>query len=232
MDIRLKILATSLIFAISSFAVAEQHSYQIISFDEDYAQDVKVSGSIMASYLVTGSLNHAAADSLYIYVVPEKNELNISIVSIDGNYSADIELTHFSDSAGWINIDIPSEYKKDLEKYAHNELVAYVFVDSKDDFGYYIQEVFPSSWGNPTSGQRVFLINTSGISPEYYYKDKSGNIITAPCKEIKNKLTRAFNHSCIYEISLKNEPTLVLINPTPDADGSSSKKFMVWSGHQ
>ncbi|MCL1044918.1 hypothetical protein L2737_06195 [Shewanella electrodiphila] len=232
MDMRLKILLVSLTLIISNLAFAESLSYKIDTFEEDYDAEVPVSGSIMAAYLATGALNYVATESLYIYVVPEKKEVNISVVSIDGHYSADIELTHTSNTAGWINIDIPSEHKKALKKYAHNELVAYVFADSKDGFGLYVQEVFPSSWGKPTNGQRVFFINTSGISPEFYYKDKSGHTITVPCKEIQNKLTRAFNHSCIYEVVIAEKPTLIFVNPTPEAEGSSSKKFLVWSGHK
>lgn len=213
------------LLSLTYFAMAQQAPYQITTFDEDLSADVPVSGTIMASYLVTGKLSHASADALFIYVVPERPKLNASIVSIDGKYSADLTLTHSATSPGWVQIKFPTKFKRDLQAYAANELVAYIFADGKDKFGYYIQEVFPSSWGEPVGESKSILINSAGFEPEYSYKNEEGETVVGGCKKIENKLSRAFNHSCEFSLETVEQPVLVIINTTPDGIG---KKFLVW----
>ena len=206
----------------------EPMPYEITDFDEDLSIDVSVSGTVMASYLVAGALSHVSADALYIYVVPEKRQLNGSIASIDGKYAAELELTHTLDQAGWVQIQLPSKFKQDLRSYAADELVAYIFADGQDKFGYYIQEVFPSSWGAPTGKARSIFINSAGFKPEYSYKNMHGETVVGSCEEILNKLTRAYNYRCDFSLSNAEQPALVIINTTPDGSG---KKFLVWDGN-
>lgn len=227
MAAKTSLIVVFFLLPLTYFAIAQQAPYQITAFDEDLSANVEVSGTIMASYLVKGKLNHASADALFIYVVPERPKLNASIVSIDGKYSADLSLIHNSTSAGWVQIQFPSKFKRDLQAYAANELVAYIFADGKDKFGYYIQEVFPSSWGEPVGESKSILINSAGFEPEYSYKNDEGDTVIGSCKKIENKLSRAFNHSCEFSLKTAEQPTLVIIKTTPDGAG---KKFLVWGG--
>lgn len=227
MDFRkLKALAF-VFFSVSYLALAQQKNYDITAFDEGLSSNVSVSGTIMASYLVSGKLNHASADALYIYVVPAQKKLNVSITSIDGTYAANLELTHSMATPGWIQVQFPSKFKQNLQSYAADELVAYIYADSQDKFGYYIQEVFPSSWGEPEGSKRSIFINSAGFKPEYSYKNPAGDTVVGYCKEIKNKLTRAYNHSCDFSLQVAEQPALIVINTTPDGIG---KKFLIWGG--
>lgn len=227
MDVRAKILILFyFLSAVPLLSVAQSVPYQIISFDEDLSIKVSVSGTVMASYLVSGELTHVSADSLYIYVVPEKRKLHASLVSIDGKYAAEFELFHSSVEAGWINVQFPTKFRQDLKNYAADELVAYIFSDGQDKFGYYIQEVFPSSWGAPKMDKRKILINSAGFVPEYSYRNKDYETIVGNCKEIVNKIARAFNYSCDFSVKNTEQPVLIIINTTPDGAG---KKFMLWS---
>ncbi|MBU1308432.1 MAG: hypothetical protein KKE30_02730 [Gammaproteobacteria bacterium] len=215
------------LFFFASQSLAQQTSYQITSFDEDLSASVSVSGTVMASYLVSGQLPYASADALYIYVIPEQRLVNASISSIDGKYAAEMELTHSMAQAGWIQVQFPSKFKQDLQAYAAEELVAYIYSDSEDKFGYYIQEVFPSSWGAPEGNARSIFINSAGFKPEYSYKNTAGETVVGRCVEIENKLTRAYNHRCDFSLHGAAQPALVIINTTPDGIG---KKFLIWSG--
>ncbi|MBU1621054.1 MAG: hypothetical protein KJ556_02030 [Gammaproteobacteria bacterium] len=217
-----------ILLSASFFSWAQQENYNITAFDEGLTANVSVSGTIMASYLVSGKLSYASADALYIYVVPKQKRLNASITSIDGKYAADLELTHSMAEAGWIQIQFPSKFKQSLQSYAADELVAYIYADSQDKFGYYIQEVFPSSWGEPDGSKRSIFINSAGFKPEYSYKNTDGETVVGRCEEIKNKLTRAYNHSCDFSLLSTEQPALIVINTTPDGIG---KKFLIWGGN-
>ena len=228
MELRNRCLALFCFLPVAYYSMAQNASYQITAFDEDLSANVPVSGTVMASILVAGKLNHASADSLYIYVVPQKQKLNASIVSIDGKYAAELELTHNATVAGWIQVQIPTKYKQNLLAYPPDELVAYIFADGQDKFGYYIQEVFPSSWGEPQDKTKTILINSAGFVPEYSYKNFEGETVIGSCNKIVGKVTRAFNFSCDFSQKVEEQPVFIVINTTPDGIG---KKFLVWSGN-
>lgn len=201
------------------------NNYEISDFKESYDPNVNVSGSILSSLLVSGALKLSSPDDLYVYVTPEQNQLNLSLVSIDGRYNADVALQVAVSSSKWIQISIPTK-REEFTKYKFNELVVLAYVDGKDKRDRYVQEIFPVSWGVPNNSVTQFYINSAGFAPNYTFNDIEGNTTTVECDEIRNPSARAFNHVCAFDRTVIGEKAVITFSPDME---SSGKKYIVWT---
>lgn len=194
-------------------------------FHEKYADNVDVSGSVLAASYVPGSLKYASPDQLYVYIPEYRPFLNIVLSSIDGKYSADASFALSESQTGWIQIKLPTEYQSEYKKYLPNRLVAFSFADNTDMFGNYIQEVFPTSWGTPASNRFKLLINSAGSNPNITFKDNKGNLVTKDCQSIREKFTRVFNYTCSLSDHAVDIATTFTFSPDYQ---SSGKDYIIW----
>ena len=205
--------------------VAFANSYKINDFNESYDPSVKVSGSILSSLLVSGALKLSSPDDLYVYITPKQPQINLSLVSIDGRYNADVSIEVAVTASSWIQISLPTQ-KEEFKKYKFNELVALAFADGKDKRGRYVQEIFPISWGVPDNKITQFYINSAGFAPNYTFKDVDENTITVECEEITTPSARAYNHVCAFNRTLIGEKAVITFSPDME---SSGKKYIIWT---
>lgn len=216
-----------LVLLVSAFQpVLADDKYKINKFNESYDQSVDVSGSILTAFLVSGALTTSSPDALFVYLTPKQKNLNLSLVSIDGRYSADVSLEITVSSAEWVRLNLPSTKKDTFKKYKPNQLVAFAYADSRDKRGRYVQEVFPVSWGTPNNKTALFYINSAGFAPNYTFLDIEGNIQTIECDEIAEPTARAFNHVCKFDRAQMGEKAVVTFSPDMD---SSGKKYIIWT---
>lgn len=222
----LYVISISCLTSVSAQTVLEVSS---TDFYESYADNVKVSGSVLAASYVPGSFSHASPEQLYLYIPSHKPLVHIVLTSIDGKYSADAAIKLNKNQTGWIQIKLPTAYKKEYLKYLPDQLAVFVFVDSEDMFGDYIQEVFPSSWGAPTSNAIHFSMNSGGGNPNITFKNQSGKVITLDCRMIKAKYTRAFNHICDLGNYTIDPGTIITFSPEYN---SSGKDYIIWTSNE
>lgn len=202
------------------------NSYEIKKFNESYDPSVNVSGSILSSLLVSGALKLSSPDDLYVYVTPEQSQINLSLVSIDGRYNADVSIEVAVTASSWIKLSLPSE-KEEFKKYKFNELVALAYADGRDKRGRYVQEVFPISWGEPDNKITQFYINSAGFAPNYTFNnDVDGKTTTVECEEITDPSARAYNHVCAFSRALIGEKAVITFSPDME---SSGKKYIIWT---
>jgi hypothetical protein len=196
------------------------------SFSERYAENIEVSGSILASSFVKGSLVHAAPDQLYVYIPSPSSMLTIILSSIDGRYSADAQIELSSEQVGWLQLQIPTRHQTKFVAYLPDRLVAFAFIDSEDIFGNYVQEVFPTSWGAPKDTAISFFINSAGVNPNITFRDSDGDVKTKDCTGLNDEYTRVFNHIC--DFGEKTVPEKVTVTFSPEYD-SSGKNYVIWT---
>ena len=207
-------------------SVLAADKYKIKKFSESYDKSIDVSGSILSAFLVSGALTTPSPDALFVYLTPKQRKLNISLVSIDGRYSADVLIEVAVNSPDWIQLNLPSSKKETFKKYKPHQLVAVAYADSRDKRGRYVQDVFPVSWGKPDNKVAQFYINSAGFAPNYTFSDIQGNVQTIECDEIIEPTARAYNHVCRFERSQIREQAVVTFSPDMD---SSGKKYMIWT---
>ncbi|WP_440876898.1 hypothetical protein [Thalassotalea sp. PLHSN55] len=196
------------------------------NFTENYSQSVDVSGSVLASSYVDGNSKFVEPNGLHIFVPNPTPTVHIILASIDGKYTAETQINLKSEQVGWIQIKLPSSYTTEIKKYKANQLVAFAYTDSEDMFGDYVQEVFPTSWGQPTGSSLQFFINSAGRSPNITFKNTSGAVINNQCTRIQASLTRVFNHLCsIKKHSLDKQATVTF---SPDKK-SAGKDYVIWN---
>lgn len=195
-------------------------------FSESYAESVEVSGSVLASSFVSGSVSHPSPDQLYVFVPSYRPNINFVLTTIDGRYSADASLTLQQSQTGWIQIKLPTNHKNTYAEYLPTQLVVFAYADSEDRFGNYVQEVFPTSWGSPVPSTLNFLINSAGISPNVTFVDHSGSLITRDCQKIEAEYTRVFNHICHVEKSDFTSGKIFTFSPN---NKDSGKNYIIWS---
>ena len=214
-----------LVFLSSSYG---QTSIEVPSanFFENYAENVKVSGSVLAASHISSKLKYPSPDELFVYVPKETNELNVIISSIDGQYSADASISLSPDNLGWINLKIPSQYHEKFAKYLPNRLVALAFIDSEDIFGDYIQEIYPTSWGHPEQREESLFINSSGTSPHMTFSDLSGDLISTKCVKLNDNYTKVFNYKCDFAKNRVEQKVLVTFSPSLESTG---KNYFIWN---
>lgn len=198
-------------------------------FYESYAENVEVSGSVLAASYVQGSINHASPEQLHLFIPDYRPVVNVVLASIDGKYSADATVKLNENQTGWIQVKLPSAYQVEFKKYLPNRLVAFAFSDAEDMFGDYIQEVFPSSWGKPVSNSILLLINSAGINPNITFKEMNGEVIERDCTAITAKYTRVFNHTCNLDKFSIEKGTVITFSPEYN---SSGKDFIIWSPYE
>lgn len=215
----ISLISNSVVSAKTILKVSRQN------FSENFTENVKVSGSVLASSFVSGSLSHASSEQLHVFVPSYKPVINFFIVSIDGKYSADAVVNLEPEQIGWIQLKLPTDYQTQYGKYLPNQLVAFAFADSEDMFGDYIQEVFPTSWGNPVKSSLRFFINSAGQSPNVTFTDKSGNLLTQDCVKIEAEYTRVFNHIC--DVGAYSLPLSSIFTFTPNKK-DSGKNYIIW----
>jgi hypothetical protein len=206
--------------------VSAKDKYKISEFNESYDISVDVSGSILTAFLVSGSLTTSSPDALFVYLTPKQKKLNISLVSIDGRYSADVAIEVSVNSADWVHLNLPSTKKDTFKQYKPNELVAFAYADSRDKRNRYVQEVFPVSWGKPDYKITQFYVNSAGFAPNYTFLDINEDIRTIECDEIAKPTARAYNHVCKFDRSQMGEKVVVTFSPDMD---SSGKKYIIWT---
>ncbi len=227
MQVKLFVILTTFLCYVLLNPVQGQEIIEVSksNFHEKYADNVDVSGSVLAASYVSGSLKYAAPDQLYVYIPVFRPFLNIVLASIDGKYSADASFELSENQTGWIQVKLPTEYQNEYKKYLPNRLVAFSFADSTDMFGNYIQEVFPTSWGVPASNRFTLLVNSAGSNPNITFKDSEGNKVTEDCQSIREKFTRVFNYTC----SLSDHAIDIATTFTFSADyQSSGKDYIIW----
>lgn len=196
------------------------------NFSESYAENVQVSGSVLASSFVKGSLDFVAPDKLYAYVPRSASTLNIILSSIDGRYTADAQIKLTSEQEGWVQLKIPTQHQSKFIKYLPDRLVAFAFADSEDMFGNYVQEVFPTSWGAPKSEDVIFYINSAGGNPNITFRNSSEDVISKDCTALDDKYTRVFNHVCTFGGATVPEKVIVTFSPEYE---SSGKNYVIWT---
>lgn len=195
------------------------------NFSESYADNVKVSGSVLVSSYITGSILNASPDQLHLFVPKHVPIVNLVISSIDGKYTADVLLSLEKSQTGWLHLKLPTAYKKEYTKYLPNELVAFAFADSEDFLGNYVQEVFPMSWGKPLNYELKFYMNTAGGNPNITFKEQSGEVVKVDCNEIDAEFTRVFNHICDLGKYNINKSSIITFSPEYE---SSGKNYIIW----
>lgn len=199
--------------------------YELKHFDESYVQNVSVSGSILVSFMVSGSNKTASPNALSIFTVPDIQYLNLQLTSIDGRYTAEGQLTIEVDKAGWLEINLPSKYHSILKKYEENEVVVFAFANGKDKRGRFVPIVFPTSWGKPTFERQFFILNSNGFAPNYIYNDDLEVTKQSFCHKMQNKVTRAFNYTCEFTDQKSSGKKAVTFSPSQDESG---KRYEVW----
>mgnify|MGYP003632554668 FL=1 len=199
------------------------------NFSESYAENVKVSGSVLVASYITGSFSKASPDQLHLYVPNHVPEINLIISSIDGKYTADVLLSLKKSQTGWLQLKLPTAYKKEYAKYLPNELVALAFTDSEDIFGNYVQEVFPTSWGKPLNSHLKFYMNSAGGNPNITFKEQSGDVVVLDCKEIDAEFTRVFNHVCELGEYAIIKSSIITFSPEYE---SSGKNYIIWPANE
>ncbi|MFC3092994.1 hypothetical protein DRW07_02085 [Alteromonas sediminis] len=196
------------------------------SFSESYAENVQVSGSVLASSFVAGNLEYVSPDKLFVYVPRSISTLNIILSSIDGRYTADAQIELTREQFGWVQLKIPTQYKSQFVKYFPDRLVAFAFADSEDMFGNYVQEVFPTSWGEPSGNDLTFYINSAGGNPNITFRNGEQELISKDCTILNDKYTRVFNHECEFNESSIPEKVIVTFSPEYE---SSGKNYIIWT---
>jgi len=219
------------IFALYCFSVSANTVLDVSrdDFYESYSNNVEISGSVLAASYVTGNINHASPENLYLYIPEYRPVIYVIITSIDGNYSADATIRLEETQTGWIRLKLPTAYQKEYIKYPSDQLVAFAFADNEDMFGNYIQEVFPSSWGAPVSSSVTLLMNSAGGNPNITFKEDSGEVITRDCRAIKAKYTRVFNHICDFGKYKIDKGTVITLSPEYN---SSGKDYIIWPSNE
>lgn len=227
MQLRLFIKISVIAFCAVSNTAQGQKIIEISKddFHEKYADNVDVSGSVLAASFVPGNLKYASPDQLYVYLPEYRPFLNIVLSSIDGKYSADASFDLPANQTGWIQVKLPTDYQNEYKKYLPNRLVAFSFADSTDMFGNYIQEVFPTSWGKPASNRFTLLVNSAGSNPNITFKDNEGNLVTEDCQSIREKFTRVFNYTCSLDDHSLDIATTFTFSPDYE---SSGKDYIIW----
>lgn len=218
---------TTLLFT-ASFCTYSKTVIEIdaANFTENYSQSVDVSGSVLAASYVDGSSKFVKPGGLHIFIPNHIKTVYIILASIDGKYSAETQVSLKAEQTGWIQIKLPSNYTKEIRKYKANQLVAFAYIDSEDMFGDYVQEVFPTSWGQPTGSSLQFFINSAGRSPNITFQDATGAVFTNKCVRIQASLTRVFNHLCSMEnYNLSKQATVTF---SPDKK-SAGKDYVIWN---
>lgn len=220
-----RLIMCIVILTIEIFSSTVYAAYKIDGFKEKIAEQVEVSGGILIGFQFSSSSSVPDLSNLYIARPKDIDSLYLKISSVDGVYSAEMEVSFDSWSSSWEQIVIPSEHQALLSKYAKDELVVYAFREQEDtrgNKGKKFHNVFPSSWGKPSteSAYRGYFFINSAAPIASYAVPKSGKNVF--CKNVRSEIRTAFNRSCSLDSDLKAGNNLVVMKT------GRNKKYLVW----
>lgn len=214
-----KLLAFSVLWCCFS---ALASPYQIDDFSEKLSEEVDVSGGILIGYQVAGVAHSPNFTSLYVARPRDVNSFKLEINSIDGIYSAEMNVMFEGWEDSWTKISIPTEFSRALKRYSKDELIAYAYIEQVEPKGKRkkkFHKAFPTSWGAPMKVKNVvgkFFINSAESTASY----KVGSQVIY-CDKLKSKIQTAFNRTCKLH-NLQSGDNLISMKT------GRAKKYLIW----
>ncbi|MDO3381590.1 hypothetical protein [Gilvimarinus algae] len=195
--------------------------YQIQGFHESLSEQVEVSGGILIGYQFEGQSSNPKLEDLYLARPEGIETLHLQIRSIDGVYSAEMEVTFTGNGAQWQKLTVPSKYQESLKKYNKNELVVYAYdevEDSRNKRKRY-HRVIPSSWGKPQLKELKGSLYVNSAAPIAKYTATSGSVF---CEGVESEARVAFNKRCKIIDALASGDNLIVMST------GRNKKYIIW----
>jgi hypothetical protein len=222
-----RFIALLLFFFLSDirFSYANNLSYKIDGFVEDYSEDVNVSGGILTAFQF-GSINSFAQfDNLFVANNENTKNLKIKILSIDGKYSAEFALNFLSNENSWVQVSFPTQYKEKISKYKPEDISVYAFQETVSKRNKKEHVIYPTSWGEPDDSIQKFYLNSAGDFARFAYLDINKGKEVIFCEPIINVVKTSFNYVCVIPKEAEIKNNIVIFTTTPDSKG---KKYKVW----
>lgn len=211
--------------SITHFSYAEELSYKIDGFKEDYSSDVNVSGGILTAFQFGSIASLAQFDSLFIAKDNDTNNLQIRVLSIDGKYSAEFAIEFLSNDSSWVQIKIPTRYKDKVAKYKPEDISIYAYKEEISKRRKKTHMIFPTSWGKPNLSQQKFYLNSAGDFAKFAYFDINNGKTVIFCEPISSEIKTSFNYECEIPSAAVIKNNTVIFTTTPNSKG---KKYKVW----
>lgn len=213
------ILTAIMLFAVLAYG---ETPYEIKGFNESLSEQVDVSGGFLIGFQLEGEAKKPNLSNLYVSRPNDISNFNLRLSSIDGVYSAEMEVNFSSWDGAWTQISIPSEHQKELSKYTKQELVAYAYreLDDPKSKRRKFHQVFPTSWGAPLKEAEFndgkLFINSAANNSKYATKEDQ-----VYCKDLEFPVKTAFNRTCDAS-KLKQGENLVVMT------AGRRKKYLIW----
>lgn len=171
----------------------------IAKLDEQFVEQVKVSGRTESGIMYKSVDEKADLGALYVDVTPKAHgSICVDIVSVDGKYKGYFEYRLKGGEKQAVRFDITSKHRERLSSYDPNQLVVLSQIqdrceDRKEKPNYVL-----SSWGVPLYDSINIYASKSGsdVKAMLKVKNKQGKVKRFKCHKVKNGRTVVFDSIC------------------------------------
>lgn len=179
----------ALLLIMCTFVVTSE-TISIKNINESYSETVKVSGSFYLGMQFKGKDELGKLNILF----PDHSTgtLCIDIASIDGRYKASIVHKLSSTVSGLNQLDFPSKYQRELNKYKPDELAVRSSVGKSCSEGN--DNSLIASWSNNIENHNVVLLIRSDARKDVVYIP--GVAKGFKCKKFKNEYKVTYDKYC------------------------------------
>ncbi|MGR5449948.1 hypothetical protein ACP3V3_09265 [Vibrio sp. PNB22_3_1] len=185
------------------------YSYHLNNYSETFSKTVIINDDFFSFIGVQVHTDDelTLGQSLYFFKPKIYNQIRFIIKSIDGAYTAEFNLNFTNPTAGWFEVELPTQYVNELLDYSQKELMANAYVEMRDLNEHHYNMYLPTAWGEPSDESPNIFINANETFPYY----KVNNDLEA-CIEVKAKTKTTYTHQCPWSKQFTQGKNLIIIN--------------------
>lgn len=204
----------STLFCRPELVSAQQQRKIVLSqnqFQESFLEKVTVSGGIRAGFMQQSLLSKVDLEQLYIHVLRDIEEpsamLCVNMVSRDGRYAASWQYDLGKQTAGLLQIEIPSKYQEKISSYTPDSLVILAAI-SQQDCATGNLKYLPASWGPANDRNYLLYINSGNTETS---TGIPGMAERGTCTKISADSTIAYDTTCTVNKELLATPRSIFV---------------------
>jgi len=171
-------------------ALAQNALLTPASIQEFIDSEEQVSGgsTVGAVYFKAGDSIEPTA--LYAYFrEPTGGDLKLTVSSIDGRYSGEIEYSVETPVNGWVQLAFPTENPGFVKQYSIDELAGLLTGGGSN-------ELYPLRWGSGADADHVRLYVNSERARAFFYREEAGGRKITYCESPSSASGFKFNSIC------------------------------------
>lgn len=208
------LLAVLLLLSFTGTVVGQERLFRIgkDTFQESFSDNVEVSGGIRAGVMYASSAPRVDFETLFVHfstpLAEAGKQLCVSMVSLDGRYSASWRHPIPEGSTGSYRITLPSQYHAKLENLGPDDLVVLAAVADAcpaRDMSY-----IPASWGTPAKNSLKIFLNAGTSQSRAIFQDQNQKR-KVTCNVLPVTAKIAYDTVCVLMLSDSQLPSLVQI---------------------